>query len=1264
MHCRGIAGFKAGYWFLSPKKRPGRKLNTMRAGYVALLSVVLSYSAYRGTNSSPGGQASGTNPSASEAMRSPARVAHPLVGPNSFPTITGGICPLNFDHGDPCDGCKSICPAQDLKSLIEDYFRGQSRKDDSFPQSHWNVPRSQQEHIQFIFASTPDPVHTHMALVFDREIETIQSAAQSAGFLFARAWMPWDISVHNESTDFTIRLAQSKLRDQLENLPGVMIFQKFNDEGPPTILFVFITGETSTGGIHIEQFENALKIRKAILDGANPNFSELKTLRIFGPVFSGSLRSLNVILNADAHRQFDRIVVRSGSVSSDLAVRQFCSQTSHEWPDLKTGKPPADRPNFETLQVTDAYQDFYLAAYFHKFANREGPHFNMAVVSEDETAFGNQPENGSDVPKQAGSTTHSGSSSCGGAEAPASHDFLRLYYPREIAQLRDAYQQNLKAQVASDSGKAAPQSGLPLSLSVTGNDDDTVAPFSPLQTPLSQETILQGIVISLRMTHAKVVVIRAGDPLDILFLAHYLRQNYPQARLVTVGADLLMIHAFFDPRFHGILAVTTYPLLVETDFPNSGSEPRLERVFSDSYSVGDFNAFQALLVPGKEPPNDQLPMANYAQFGLPSFLQPKNADQKTVAWPAHLWLTAVGRDGYWPVAVLDDPNQGFELRIPHVDHGAVSPKTFAVHFSLGWTLFSTLALCLTLLLAGLVAFPPKGTRSEVLARFGLRKSPERNDLLFAPGVLLLAVQVALVVPSIFWLGRFSEVEKQGSFKDVPEYFNGLHFNMLAYLISVGALGAGFYIGFRKRGAPRFAQVGSALCAVSLVGVITLSIVFWSTDLGTDLGVFVYRYVHVGSGVSPLLPILFLLSAWIWWCWQSLTGVVSTEEKQIALPSKCSFDKPFERDASSRVRLKMLAAGDNEWPWKNLRCIPGWKIIGYAFLALVVILVFMRPDEIAEAFESQIYKRIFWVLLYSCLFLVLYLTIHIVALWLDFRSLLRHIEMVPFRRGFTALKALTWKPLWKLAGNGRDQFVQLLQEEVDALIRIENSDLADWPLHRAIVGTKEALKEVSAEFERNPSNGKVHDLFGALQVSLANAASEALIYANEQWEKEPFTPPSDKSDSKDSHADRGTFEPAAEDRTLGAVEHFLCLFYLNIILVPLRRLQTLILALAGVFIFVLVSYSSYPFESRESFHALLISVFFGISLVVGIVYGQMFANPLLSRITNTKPGELGLDFWVRLGTFVFIPLLSLLSVQFPEINNFLFSWLQPALQSIK
>jgi hypothetical protein len=1214
----------------------------MRAGYVALLSVVLTYSAYQGTNSVAGRHASETSPSASEAQQSPARAANRLVGPDSFPTIAGGICPLNFDKGDPCDGCKSICPVKDLKNLIGDYFRGQSGKDDDpFLQSHWNVPPSEQEHIQFIFASIPDPVHTHMALVFDREIETIQSAAQSAGFLFARAWMPWDISTHNESTDFTIRLAQSKFREQLESLPGLMIFQKFNDVGPPTVLFVFITGETPTGGMHIEQFENALKIRAAILQGA-PH--EHQTLRIFGPVFSGSLRSLNVILNTDARQQFDRIVIRSGSVSSEQAVRQFRAQTGQEWPDPKSGEPPADRPDFETLQVTDAYQDCYVDSYFRKSSNREGPHFNLAVLSEDETLFGDQTGKGNDIEQGAGAT-HSDPSACSGATAPPSPNFLRLYYPRGIAQLRDAYQQNLKAQAASESGKAPTQNGLPLSLSVTGNDDDTVAPFSPLQTPLSQDTILQGIVVTLRRAHAKVVLIRAGDPLDVVFLAHYLRQNYPQARLVTVGADLLMIHAFSDPQFQGILALTSYPLLFGADFPASGSERGLQRVFPDSYSAGDFNALQYLLALGKEPSDGRLP--NYAQFGLPSFLQPPIAQQGTNPWRARLWLTAVGRDGYWPVAVLDDPNQGFELRTSSADKNVAPQKIYSVHFSLGWMLFSSLAFCFTCLLAVLLALPRQHSRSEVLARFGIQKSPERNGLLFTISMFLLAVQVALVVPSILWLGRF----------------NGLPFNMLSYLISVGALGLGCYFGFKKRGALRLAQIGFALCAVFIfiVGVVTLS---RSADFGPNLGSFVYRYVHVGSGVSPLLPVFFLLSAWIWWCWQSLTGVVSTAEKQIVFPSKSSFDRPFTLDAPSRVRLKMLAANENEWPWKNLRCIPGREMIGFAFLALAIILIFMRPDEVAEAFESPVYKRIFWVLLYSCLFLVLYLAIHIVALWLDFRSLLRHIEMVPFRRGFGALKSLTWKPLWKLAGNGRDQFVQLLREEVDALIQIQNSGLAHGALHSAIVGAEGAMKDVCAEFESHPASAKIYGLFHELQVSLANTASEALIYADERWQKEPYTPPSNKSDSKDSPEDSSAFKPAAQNRTLAAVEHFLCLFYLNVILVPLRRLQTLILALAGVFIFVLVSYSSYPFESRESFHALLISIFFGISLVVGVVYGQMFANPLLSRITNTKPGELGLDFWVRLGTFVFIPLLSLLSVQFPEINNFLFSWLQPALQSIK
>jgi hypothetical protein len=61
---------------------------------------------------------------------------------------------------------------------------------------------------------------------------------------------------------------------------------------------------------------------------------------------------------------------------------------------------------------------------------------------------------------------------------------------------------------------------------------------------------------------------------------------------------------------------------------------------------------------------------------------------------------------------------------------------------------------------------------------------------------------------------------------------------------------------------------------------------------------------------------------------------------------------------------------------------------------------------------------------------------------------------------------------------------------------------------------------------------------------------------------------------------------------------------------------------------------------------------------------MYSNAFLRRVTSAKPGQLGVDFWIRFGTFVFVALLSLLSVQFPGINSFLFSWLKPALESVK
>jgi len=79
---------------------------------------------------------------------------------------------------------------------------------------------------------------------------------------------------------------------------------------------------------------------------------------------------------------------------------------------------------------------------------------------------------------------------------------------------------------------------------------------------------------------------------------------------------------------------------------------------------------------------------------------------------------------------------------------------------------------------------------------------------------------------------------------------------------------------------------------------------------------------------------------------------------------------------------------------------------------------------------------------------------------------------------------------------------------------------------------------------------------------------------------------------------------------------------------------------------------------------MIGLFIVIGITVGIVYAQMHRDATLSHMTDTTPGELGFDFYIKMAAFGAVPLLSLLSAQFPEVNRFLFAWLQPALEALK
>jgi hypothetical protein len=65
-----------------------------------------------------------------------------------------------------------------------------------------------------------------------------------------------------------------------------------------------------------------------------------------------------------------------------------------------------------------------------------------------------------------------------------------------------------------------------------------------------------------------------------------------------------------------------------------------------------------------------------------------------------------------------------------------------------------------------------------------------------------------------------------------------------------------------------------------------------------------------------------------------------------------------------------------------------------------------------------------------------------------------------------------------------------------------------------------------------------------------------------------------------------------------------------------------------------------------------------------VYAEMHRDATLSHVTNTKPGELGTEFWIKIIGFGFAPFIGLLTRIVPGIGDFLFSWLQPGLSALK
>jgi hypothetical protein len=993
--------------------------------------------------------------------------------------------------------------------------------------------------LRFVVAILPDPLHTHFSLVFDRTAEAVQQSAQDTGYYYDSSWLPWE----TEEKPLVLLADQDRADDQIrarEEQPGILLFRRKHQVYQDTAqqpyadgLVVFVVGEEPTGGIHKPQFENAV----AWIDWLRDSSEAPSTpVAILGPTFSGSLPSLAQLL-AEQAGQFKRdlpLRIYSGSVSSEVAVRGFQTAVA--------GLPQVEFHSFLASDETILWN-------YRDYLEQEGFDIQrLAIVSEDETAYGQAPVEG----------THAIESVCGPSRRVPGAYPACLYYPRDISALRDAYQKQSIFNAGSTENSETVRRTLSSDVAdPEGKQHDTIRAYSGQQTPLSQEAVLQQIVSMLRGHRSEYVVLRSSNPMDQLFLAHYLRLTYPEGRVVMQGSDLLLRRETGAATLSGIMTLTTYPLLPwehHWTWPTGNAATHSHRIFAQDLAEGTYVAGRFLLhtAPPSAPgyydladcgatESDAFLPANCQDISIPDYAPPfwarSSEDHVSEAQrrPAN-WLSVLGRDGFWPLAALNrdtlklgEETPGIWSKLRGAIYSLPSDLQYLLPQWLGgptgeigkaaptpWnTVWPPMPLGMKVCLAGIVLWAIFHfyccVRPSLTVKPGHRAHFVRIPGKSHPALILIGSFAISMIPIILAWG-YGSMWRVGEPSAHPWPYRFLLPSV--WFICLCAVGRNEWIESlltSPMGARPAAWTGPRpwMRPVVLYTIVTwffYGIVdFWLDEaLGPGNRIPTYwRAVNLTNGVSPLLPLIALAAGLYFWFWYSLQGLALFGPDRPRLPEAENLTLQWP-DGKTHKTLSMFSEKMAAEPIEIL-CRPFAPEISKAALAAfvgIIVIALCSGDGVPIRSLGHINYAIFfsiWMCLCVCLMLAN--CWQLLRIWVKLRQLLVFIDRLPLRRTLQVLKGYSWGTVWKMAGNVLDVRWKLISRQMETLTHLWNcpcsAETADAPhWYDQIFETLKARGDFADWYEKSWDKDRDRDLMGTLTAFQASAARTTAVLLTE------------------------------------------------------------------------------------------------------------------------------------------------------------------------
>ena len=911
----------------------------------------------------------------------------------------------------------------------------------------------------FLIATVPDPLGTHLSIYFDRAIESIQNAASTAGYSFDRYWVPWRDAPVTPSADPTISARQDAERRLREKSPGLLLFRgpaadkdsayKATRQYEPD-LAVFLIGETPTAGISAQQFDTAAGL---ILKTQHANANAAPIL-VAGPNFSGSLRSLaSAIVGIRKSAVSEQIPapvfhVVSGSTTSGGAQLAF----RREVPDFYSTVHPDNEARCAFLvdlavratgsidrgELDDDLKVAFLSegdtsfgADFRTVKDFDPKQPNQGVPLEGDTSVVRNPEKDQKKTAAAAKSKQEApklgvplSQICKTPDKAGAVNVLEFTFPRDIARLRNAYHEDSLAAPASGAVRAGTPEGVPLSLKDPNTGHDNVPSFSHEHTPTSQESVLQNLAAALRNNEVQYVGIVATDPLDAFFLERFLTNDSPGIRLFQLDSDLLFVHTPESLPLTGSLSITTYPLFAQNQrWTNPQSSWRL---FSSRYSQGLYNATLALL--GNHLPpggaKDQpllLPLLDPIKQGsiqertpLLEYRSPFSAQ----LFRPSLWLTAIGRSAYWPIALLG--SEGYKEPVVTLEEPGHLFLIVALLFGMVPIAFAV------------ALWRARGSVEAGLSEFRSRAKSHRSIYILSFTVSLFGAYLCLAGP--LW-------------RLFPLNTGSIGESWLALAPCLLFAACAYFLADVFRAHRKLAVTTWVLFALFVIGG---AVVLLSQD--RTEGFFVaYRSVSLASGLSAAVPLIVVFVAYAVWARMHWRRRILIEERtQIAV----RLDGTKLESASHQI-----GAAISEVHF-------GWQI--FLPTAAVGVLAGWACLSHLKTLEPRTYDWMYSMaigLLCSKIFLTAF---RFVNIWHKLERFLEELELHPIRFALSDLPSdRSWSPIWQSNVSKRSH--TLLARSVDCLRAMDPrypklqalSRVRELVVEHVALGKSESLHQIRA-----------------------------------------------------------------------------------------------------------------------------------------------------------------------------------------------------------